>query len=335
MPARRPGGTSRRGLGRFRAAAAVTVWTGAAKALRAHPPLGQRSPPLAASAAARGGRARSMSATDPVAFGWGRLRPLGGNRRRATARQLKAAEMQPKTSGSDASGAAAGGGGGGALVWGGGGGKVLRRGRRPCRARGISEARGQRPGVVPPDRWWGGERVSIPPPLAYWPLIYRAPPVSQEVKRWPFWVSGVVRPQCRGGAGAQRRGGGRAPARCRGARGRADLRGRAGLSKPGRQRRRSCSPVLGDEHLAARREPGRDPRAARACRGVSVSFMACPTATADAPAQASAPGARRRPMFQAERALSATARPWWATALPGSKQDAAGWRPWGPPGIWQ
>ena len=126
-------------------------------------------------------------------------------------------------------------------------------------------------------------------------------------------------------------GGGPAPARCWGPRGREGLRGRAGPSKPGGQRHRSCSPVLGDEHLAARL----DPRAARARRGVSVSFVARPAAAADAPAQASAPSARRRPMFQAQRALSATARPWRATALRGGEWDAPGWRLWGPPGIRQ
>ena len=52
---------------------------------------GSEEPPLAASAAARGGRARSMSATDLVAFGWGRLCPLGEDRRRGTARLLRAA----------------------------------------------------------------------------------------------------------------------------------------------------------------------------------------------------------------------------------------------------
>ena len=52
-----------------------------------------------------------MSAMDLVAFGCGHLRPRGGDRRRGTARLLRAAEMRPKTSGSDAGGSAAGGGG--------------------------------------------------------------------------------------------------------------------------------------------------------------------------------------------------------------------------------
>ena len=33
-----------------------------------------------------------------------------------------------------------------------------------------------------------------------------------------------------------------------------------GPSKPGGQRRRSCAPVLRDEHVAARRDRERDPR---------------------------------------------------------------------------
>ena len=48
---------------------------------------------------------------DLVAFGCGRLRPRGGDRRCGIARLLKAAEMRPKTSGSDAGGADADGGG--------------------------------------------------------------------------------------------------------------------------------------------------------------------------------------------------------------------------------
>ena len=75
------------------------------------------------------------------------------------------------------------------------------------------------------------------------------------------------RPQCKGGAGAQRPWGGRAPARRRGARGGEGSGGWAGPSRPGGQRRRSYAPVLGDEHLAARRYPGRDSRRARAREG--------------------------------------------------------------------
>ena len=66
-----------------------------------------------------------------------------------------------------------------------------------------------------------------------------------------------------------------------------------------------------------------------------MSFVARLAAPADALAQASSPGARRRPMFQAQRALSATARPWRAAAPRGGKWDTPGWRPWGAPGIQQ
>ena len=89
-----------------RAAATAAVWTVETKALKARSPRGQRSPP---SVAVRGGGARSMSTTDLVAFGCGRLRPRGGDRRCGTARPLKAAEMRLKTSGSAAGGSGAGG----------------------------------------------------------------------------------------------------------------------------------------------------------------------------------------------------------------------------------
>ena len=62
-----------------------------------------------------------------------------------------------------------------------------------------------------------------------------------------------------------------------------------------------------------------------------MAFVARPAAAADAPAQASAPGARRRPMLQAERALRAAARPRRAAALWSHERDASDWRPWGPP----
>ena len=55
-----------------RAAAVAVVGTRMEKALRARPPLGQRI------WWGRGGRARSMSATDLVAFSYGRRRPHGG-----------------------------------------------------------------------------------------------------------------------------------------------------------------------------------------------------------------------------------------------------------------
>ena len=88
-----------------------------ATAPRARPPLGQRKrrpPPRCAVRGSwgGGGRARSMSATDLVALGWGRRRARGGDRRRGGARLLRAAEMRLKTSGSDGGGRSAGGGGG-------------------------------------------------------------------------------------------------------------------------------------------------------------------------------------------------------------------------------
>ena len=71
-----------------------------------------------------------MSAIDLVAFGWGRLRLRGGDRRRGTAWLMRAAKMQLKTSGSHAGGSAAGEGG--LHFWGGGGGGVPRRGWSPA-----------------------------------------------------------------------------------------------------------------------------------------------------------------------------------------------------------
>ena len=94
---------------RRRATAVAAVWTGMAKALRARPPLGQRSPPPRRQPQREGGGGRTQStcAIDPVALGWGRLRPMGGDRRRGKA---PLEMMGPKISGSDAGGSAAGGG---------------------------------------------------------------------------------------------------------------------------------------------------------------------------------------------------------------------------------
>ena len=64
-----------------------------------------------------------------------------------------------------------------------------------------------------------------------------------------------------------------------------------------------------------------------------MAFVARPAAAADAPAQASAPGARRRPMLQAERTLRAATRPRRAAALWSRERDASDGRPRGPPGI--
>ena len=94
--------------------------------------------------------------------------------------------MRLKTSGSDA-----GGGGGAALLL--GGGAVPRCGLRPRGVGGDGGASGHRPGAaVPSGRWWGGERVSVPPARSRWPLIYRAPPVGQEVRRLALRGPGAV-----------------------------------------------------------------------------------------------------------------------------------------------
>ena len=66
--------------------------------------------------------------------------------------------------------------------------------------------------------------------------------------------------------------------------------------------------------------------------------MACvarPAAAADAPAQAPAAGARRRPVFQVERALRAAAHPWGKAGLWGCEGDTAGLGPRPPSGIGQ
>ena len=70
-----------------------------AKALRARPALGQRRPPSRRRPQREGGAHGAC----PL-LTWGRLRPLGGDRRRGTVRLLRAAKMRPKTLGSDAGG---------------------------------------------------------------------------------------------------------------------------------------------------------------------------------------------------------------------------------------
>ena len=96
--------------------------------LRVRSPRGQGSPPShrRLQSGGGGGGMRSMSAVDLVAFGCGRLRPRGGDRRRGTARLLRATEMRLKTSGSDAGGSATGRGGCSAVEGEGGGGGALR-----------------------------------------------------------------------------------------------------------------------------------------------------------------------------------------------------------------
>ena len=69
-----PEGTSSLPCTPYRVAAAAAVWTVMAKALKAHSPRGQRSPPSRRRSQSGGGGLRCMSAMDLVAFGCGRLR---------------------------------------------------------------------------------------------------------------------------------------------------------------------------------------------------------------------------------------------------------------------
>ena len=173
--------------------------------------------------------------------------------------------MRPKTSGSDARGSAAGGEGGGLLRWGG----VLWRWWCPWRASLWMGARWCQPGVAS-GSCRGGKRVRCPPSRLHRPHTHSPPLVSREVKFGAFRGSGVLGPLGRGGARPQRLGGGgggRAPARRRGARDWEGLGGGAGPAKPGGQRRRPSAPVLGHEHLAARCDLRRDLRATWAHRG--------------------------------------------------------------------
>ena len=129
--------------------------------------MGLEEPPLALPDAERGWGARSMSAMDLVAFGCGRLRPQGGDRRRGTARRLRAAEMRLKTSGSDAGGLAADKGGGGVALQGEGGGAG---GRRSPTAQEVPLAGRHQDGrLLAPARSClrlleGGEKKSASPP---------------------------------------------------------------------------------------------------------------------------------------------------------------------------
>ena len=66
-----------------------------------------------------------------------------------------------------------------------------------------------------------------------------------------------------------------------------------------------------------------------------MPLVAGAAAAADALAQAFATGARGCFMLQAERALSAAARPQRAAALRSRERDTLGRRPGGPPGVRQ
>ena len=139
----------------------------------------------------------SMSATDLVVFGWGHLRPLGGDQRSGAARLLRLPQITNIFAGRGlrrfCQGRFSPAGG------------TPRRGWRLCRAGRNLGARGHRPGVVISSCWWGGERVSVPPSRMCWPLTHHSlthqtPPVSQEVKLGAFRGPGAVRPKGRGRA---------------------------------------------------------------------------------------------------------------------------------------
>ena len=265
-----------------------------------------------------------MSAIDLVAFSWGRLRPRGGDLRRGMAQLLRAVEMRLKTLGSDAGPPACGGGG-----WVG-----EPRGARGAPVGSIETSALAGAGQELSSVAGGGENGSASPPPGCVGLSLTAPPpppgqpggqAFRGLESSGPRAKGRRAPSVRGG------GGGRAPAGRRGARGWEGLGGLAGPAKPEGQRRRSCTPVLGNEHLAA---PG-DPRTTRARREVRMPLVSYTAAAADAPAQASAPGARWCPMLQAERALGATARTQRAAALWSRERDTLGRRPRGPPSIRQ
>ena len=130
-----------------------------------------------------------MSAIDLLAFGCGRLQPLGADRHRGNAQLLKAAKMRLKKTASKA------GGGGGCCCGGGAGGWVPRCGQHPRGVSGDGGARGHRPGAaVPRYRWWGGERVSFPP-ARLWGLSSTEPPRSaRRLGAWCFVGLGRVAP---------------------------------------------------------------------------------------------------------------------------------------------
>ena len=245
---------------------------------------------------------------DLVAFGCGRLRPQGGDRRRGTARLLRVAEMRLKASGSAAGGSAAGG--------------------RGCcaghRAGEAGESRGAGSALSGLVIGWallgaglmlssvkgGGENGLAPPPLGC------ADPTIAVLRHaggqaWGAsgaWGSRALGP---GGGG----GGGQCLGRCHAPAGRWGARVREGLGRglrpvePGGQRRRPRAPVLRNKDLAARRDPRRCRRPPQARRRAAMPLVAGAAAAADAPPQAFAPGAQGRPVLQAEHAPSAAPLP--------------------------
>ena len=121
-----------------------------------------------------------MSAIDLVAFDWGRLRPLGGDRCRSAARLLRAAEMRLKTLGSD------GGGGGVALLGRGGKGDSRGTGGAPVGPEETSAPAGTGPELSSPAVGGGENGSAFPPPGCAGPSLTEPPPVSQEVKVGDF-----------------------------------------------------------------------------------------------------------------------------------------------------
>ena len=200
--------------------------------------------------------------------------------------------MRLKTSGRDGEGRSAGGGGGGGS----------RCADSALVAPVAAEAdEGTGPGLLPPPPPLAGVRMVLlppPPPVGCGP----SPPGSPRLARLGIWRFAGL------GSSGPRAEEGRVPSILGGA----VHRRVAGGSEPGRAeagQARPRAPGFRDEYLASRRYAGRGPWAAVACRGAGVAFVARPVAAVDAPAQAPAPGARWRPMFQAECALHALPAP--------------------------
>ena len=154
------------------------------KALKACSPRGQRGPPPRPRLRCGGG---GVSAVDLVAFGCGRLRPRGGDRRRSTARLLRAAEMRPKTSGSAPEGSGAGSKG-----------CSTRRGAREAEEPSEAEEVGalmRRPGVVSGGGRGGGAGQHPPLPAA---LILHLQPSPGQRGSWAWGTSGIRGPRALG-----------------------------------------------------------------------------------------------------------------------------------------
>ena len=152
---------------------------------------------------------------DLVAFGCGRPHPQGVDQRRSTAQLLRASGMRLKTSGSNAGGLAAGVGGV----------SVQRGGRRGWRSSAAQEGPlacqhhdGRRPGVVPIG--WRAGKAASPPNGCGGPTLTALPLSAGRSGLGRFGNLESPGPTAAGGqAPSVLGGGGRAPARSRGARG--------------------------------------------------------------------------------------------------------------------